>query len=128
MQDHIAQRWRKPVRPLAVTDEPTKITVVNGRETQEVSTRLRPEDVDRIRLGYVCIHCWEPHESPFPENCSLCQYPMRDEQQKEFERCFGGTQRDPRAVRIEEGLDRVDDTHERRFHKTKTGIIVPRIL
>lgn len=125
-EDRVVQRWRKPVKPLAVTEEPTVITTELGRETQEIRTRFRPEDIERFRTGYCCLRCWEPHETPFPEACALCSYPMRSEQAAEFSRLFKGQERDPQAVRIEQGLDRVDDTHERRFHETKTGIIVPR--
>lgn len=123
--DQIVRRWRKPVIPLSVTDEPTVINVDLGRETQEIRTRFTPADIERFRTGYCCLRCWEPHETPFPENCALCTYPMRSEQAEEFHRLFQGVERDKRAVNIEQGLDRVDDTHERRFHETKTGIIVP---
>lgn len=126
--NRITRRWAKPVIPLAVTDEPTRATVVNGREVLEVSARFRPDDIERFRLGYVCMNCFEPHETPFPENCSLCGYQMRDKQPAEFERCFKGVERDPRAQRIQEGLDRVDDTHERSFYVVKNGIVVPRTV
>lgn len=125
-EDGITRRWAKPVIPLALEDVPSRATVLNGREVLEVKARFTPDDIERFRLGYVCMNCFEPHESPFPEKCSLCGYAMRDEQPMEFQRAFRGVERDPRAVRIEQELDRVDDTHERRFHTTKTGIIVPR--
>ena len=127
-EDRITARWRKPVIPLAVTDEPTRYTILNDREVLEISARFSKEDIERFRLGYCCINCWEPHESPFPEKCSLCSFPMKAKQMDVFLETFRGLQRDPRAVRIEEGLDRVDDTHERRFNKSKSGIIVPRPL
>lgn len=125
-EDYVNARWRKPVRPMAVEDLTTTATVINGRETLEVKARFTPEDIERFRLGYVCINCFEPHETPLPENCSLCGYAMRDQQPAEFERAFMGVERDPRAVRIEQELDRLDDKHERNFHITKSGIVVPR--
>lgn len=128
MSDEIVQRWRKPALPLAVEDQYTHTTIINGREVLEVKTRWKPEDIERFRLGYVCMNCIEPHEQPFPEKCSLCNYPMRDKQPAEFERAFKGVERDPRAKRIEEGLDRVDETHERNFYVVKNGIVIPRNL
>lgn len=127
-EDKLIERWRKPVRPLAITEAPTVITTELGRETQEVKTRFRPEDIERFRTGYCCLRCWEPHETPWPERCAVCRYPIRKEQAAEFARLFKGEERDPRAVRIEEGLDRVDDTHERRFYETKSGIVIPRAI
>lgn len=111
---------------MAVENAVTTATVINGRETLEVKARFKPEDIERFRLGYVCINCFEPHEQPFPERCSLCKYPMKDKQPQEFQRAFKGVERDPRAKRIEEGLDRVDATHERNFYINNSGIVVPR--
>ena len=119
------ERWRQPVRMIAVRDEPNVVDLATGRPTQGVSARLHPKDVDRIRNGYVCINCMEPHETPFPDNCTVCTYPMREMQPDAFGLQYGGVERDLKAQRIREGLDRVDDTHERRFHETKSGIIVP---
>lgn len=124
----ITRRWAKPVVPLHISAEDTHYTIVNGRETLEISGRFSKDDIERFRLGYCCINCWEPHESPMPERCSLCSFKMRKHQRAVFNETFAGVQRDPRAVRIEEGLDRVDDTHERRFYETNSGIIVPRTL
>jgi len=97
-----------------------------GRATLDYAARFSQEDIERIRLGYVCINCWEPHESPFPEACALCGFPMREEQSAAFQEKFKGVERDPRSVLIERELDALDDRHERRFHTTKAGIVVPK--
>ncbi len=122
----MSDRWRNPVKPMAVDDDPEGVDFTAGRPTQGIRYRLHPDDVARIKLGYVCLNCHEPHEVPFPPNCSVCSYPMQAQQQEDFARAFGGIERDRRAIAIEQGLDRVDDTHERRFHQTKTGIVIPR--
>lgn len=125
MPDEITQRWRKPVKPLAVDDTWDWASAELGRPTLDYKIRFSEEDTERIRLGYVCIQCWEPHETPMPEKCALCGYAIRERQSAEFSQKFEGVERDPRAELIQKGLDRVDDTHERRFHTTKTGIVVP---
>lgn len=127
-ESEIRRRWSTPVRPLAVKDTYDYATADLGRATLDYAMRLSPDDKERVRLGYVCIKCWEPHDMPFPEACSLCGFPMRDEQPAEFQRVFKGVERDPRASLIEKELDRVDDTHERNFYETKSGIVVPRYL
>lgn len=119
------ERWRKPVRPLAIKDEEGWASAELGRATLDYSLRLSADDTERVRLGYVCIRCLEPHPDSFPENCSVCKYPMRGHQTQDYERLYKGTERDPRAQTIREGLERVDDTHERNFHVHKPGIIVP---
>ena len=125
-EDRIVQRWRKPVRPMAVKDNYDWASADLGRETMDYSARFSPDDTERIRLGYVCIRCWEPHETPMPESCALCGFPIREEQAAEFHQKFQGEERDPRAVLIEKELDRVDDKHERNYHVTKTGIVIPK--
>lgn len=124
-EDHVTQRWRKPPKVLAIEDDLSRVDYVAGRPTASIRMRLHPDDVERLRLGRLCF-CGEPHEEPFPEKCIVCGYPSRERQRQDFEEAYGGVERDRRAVTIEQGLDRVDDTHERRFHKTKTGIIVPK--
>lgn len=126
-EDRITQRWRKPPTVMAVDDDLSRVDYVTGRPTSSIKMRYHPDDVERLKLGYLCF-CGEPQETPFPEKCGLCGYPMRERQRADFQEAFKGEERDPRAVRIEEGLDRVDDTHERRFHVTKSGIVIPRSI
>ena len=127
-EDKVTQRWRAPVTALAVKDTPDFATADLGRATLDYEARFSPDQIDRFRLGYACLECWEPHESPFPEACSLCGYEIRARQGGDFARKFKGVERDPRAVLIEKELDALDDKHERRFHTTKTGLVVPRSI
>lgn len=122
----MSERWREPVIPLAVRDDTSTITMDTGRPTYELEMRFKASDINRFRLGYVCLNCLEPHEHPFPVACELCSYPMRERQPTDFLEKFKGLERDPKAVQIEEGLDRVDDTHERNFYESTHGILVPK--
>ncbi len=124
--NEIVQRWRRPVTSLAVADTHEWATADLGRPTLDYKARFPPEQIDRFRFGYVCIECWEPHETPYPDKCALCGYLMRERQAADFARKFEGDERDPRAELLERELDRVDDTHERNFHVTKSGIVVPK--
>lgn len=127
-EDRLHERWREPVIPLAIRDDYDTISLDAGRPTLDVQMRFKPSDIERIRLGYVCIDCLEPHEHAFPESCGLCGFPMREFQREDFDRKFKGLERDPRAVTIEAGLNRVDDNHERNFYELKNGIVVPRTV
>jgi hypothetical protein len=124
--DQIVQRWRKPVTPLAVADTVEWANADLGRATLDYRARFTPEQIERFRLGYVCLTCWEPHESPFPERCAVCGYQMRARQGDDFAAKFQGVERDPRSELIERELDKLDDKHERNFYETKSGIVVPR--
>ena len=59
------------------------------------STTSRPtssseDDVERVRLGYVCIICLEPHEQHHPAHCQVCPFPMRAIQDEVFEEMYEG--------------------------------------
>lgn len=111
---------------LSVEDTVNYATAELGRPTLDYKARFDPESIERFRLGYVCLACMEPHESPFPERCSLCGYEMQERQLHDFSAKYQGTERDPRAALIERELDRVDDVHERRFYETNSGIVIPK--
>lgn len=116
--------WRKPSIPIAVEDGQFATSEV-GRDTLDYKARFTEDEIGRRKDGYVCIQCWEPHERPFPDHCSLCGFPMARMQRQVFEAQFQGGERARWVERIEEELEKLEDTHERNFHTTKTGIIVP---
>ena len=123
-ESEVRRRWRKPVTVLAVDDTWDYATSDLGRSTLDYKARFDPASIDRFRLGYVCIECMEPHETPFPEHCVLCGYEMRARQGDDFARKFEGVERDPRAKLIERELDALDDRHERNYYTTNSGIVV----
>jgi hypothetical protein len=75
------ERWRSPVIPLAVEQQPDQgIWLPDGRVQGGVSLILSLADIERIRAGYVCAKCFEPHEQAWPERCEACGAPIRDGQ------------------------------------------------
>lgn len=122
----MTQRWRKPVKALSVSDTHEWASAELGRAALDYQARFSQSDIERFRLGYACIRCWEPQESAFPYNCALCGYQMKADQPAEFHQKFQGIQRDPRATLIRSELDKLDDKHERNFYENKNGIVIPR--
>jgi hypothetical protein len=94
----LAERWREPVRPLKVEQLNQALWLPDGRVHGEVQLTLRHDDVMRMRQGYVCAKCLEPHERPWPERCQACGAPMRSEQAAYFEHEFGGLE--PTSTRL----------------------------
>lgn len=73
------ERWRAPVIPLGIEPQADQgIWLPDGRVQGGVSLILSADDVERIRTGYVCAKCFEPHEQAWPERCQLCGAPMRE--------------------------------------------------
>jgi DNA-directed RNA polymerase subunit RPC12/RpoP len=79
------ERWRRPVVPLGVEHQPTQVIYLpDGRRLGDVVFVLSEEDRERLRLGYVCIKCFEPFEHAWPERCPVCGAPIRTKQAEFF--------------------------------------------
>lgn len=110
--------WRDGVKIEAVIEDPTEIVHVGGRWMNDVKVAIAPEQVERIRQGYVCIQCLEPQETPMPAECSAfwCKYPMKAQQLTEYEKRFQGEIRAGASTTIREDFDRLEDESKRRKH------------
>jgi len=86
----VSERWRVPVVPLAIDQVEQGLWLPDGRVQGEVQLTLRASDIERMRTGYVCVKCLEPHENAWPVRCQVCGAPMRSEQAAYFAREFGG--------------------------------------
>lgn len=81
----MAERWRKPVVPIAIEPHEKEILVLpDGRSHRQAMLALVPEDIDRLRAGFVCLKCFEPFEQAWPERCHVCGAPVRREQARFF--------------------------------------------
>ena len=118
----------KGIRIIEAKDDPTLLTRETGSVRNNVLLTLHPEDVERVRLGFVCIKCLEPQREAFPEKCSLCNFPIRAEQSDYFRRFYEGETRVGPSTNMNEELDRLDDWHERRLHVPGAQILIPRSL
>jgi len=86
---HLTPRWAKPVIPIGV-EEAGKV-LRHGGHLYNIPCYILDEDgVERVRLGYVCLMCLEPHEQPYPEKCNVCPFPMRELQDEVFRVMYGG--------------------------------------
>jgi hypothetical protein len=70
---------------------------------------LKPDDVERARLGYLCLKCLEPFEQAWPERCPVCGAPIRREQAAYFAREFGGVLQLGPSTTLEEELARLKE-------------------
>lgn len=78
------ERWRKGIQNSVVEEEGSEVWRIGDRYVRGVNWTLTPDDIYRLREGRLCINCMEPQETPFPERCALCQYPIRDDQIRRF--------------------------------------------
>ena len=66
----------------------------DGREPRSAArVGFSEEDVGRMRSGYVCAQCFEDLDTPYPDECPVCKFAMRDDQARLFaERFQAGTE------------------------------------
>ena len=84
------ERWRRGMTAVAVEDHHERRVIVGDRVFQDADVTFTEEQYARMVHGYVCCRCYEPHDHPFPEECSLCGFPIRSEQARSMEHEFEG--------------------------------------
>jgi hypothetical protein len=121
--------WHQRTPYAGVKTDPSEIVVQNGRVTQGVNRTYTREAFEELRVGRRCIMCDEPQiKEAFPKECSLCRFPMKNEQLNYLAKMDQGEEHVGTTINFSEELDRMDDEIERdkwAEHPT-SGIIVPR--
>ena len=115
----MAERWRRPIIPLAIDQLHQGIWLPDGRVQGEVQLTLRQEDIERMRAGYVCVKCLEPHETSWPVHCQVCGAPMRSEQAAYFAREFGGEIAMPGRPGWDEELDGLEERRRKEDERAR---------
>jgi hypothetical protein len=82
----------RPAIPVIAAEDPHRVRVDTrtGTRYQELELAYTEYDIGRIREGYCCIECGEAQTRAFPFACSVCAFPMRTEQSRQFGEQFAG--------------------------------------
>jgi len=116
----LAERWRKPVIPLAIEEaNPQGIWLPDGRVQGDVTLILEESDVDRMRSGYACAKCLEPFEHSWPERCNVCGAPIRKEQAAYFAREYGGDERLGSRLSLSEELGMLEERRRKQEEQNR---------
>lgn len=122
----MSERWRKPVKILELIPNPGETMRIGSRIYAGTEFLLESEeDFERVRLGYVCMQCMEPHQEAFPEHCAVCKFPMRAEQSDRLSRAYQGSKWVGSRMTLEDELARLAEDNERRKHNPKSRIVLP---
>lgn len=116
---------KAPVKALAVEEMDAVIIKENGEVHQALEWTFSPEDVGRIRAGYVCVQCFEPHEEAYPVRCSVCKFPMKERQAEVFAAYFVGNKRLGPEVSDEDLLEELAEWGQREDMKKRDEILRP---
>lgn len=99
----------------------------DGRVFQRTVWGLTEEQVERIRQGYTCVKCLEDYDSPFPDECKVCHFPMREHQTEEFAKDFRGEIAFGPSTTLDEERGIMNEMRERDAYDRarKLGIALP---
>lgn len=116
----VAQPTGRPVIPTFV-DEAAGLVLIreDGQVRGAIEIGLNEDDINRIRAGYICAKCYEDLDTPFPDECPVCHFPMAEKQSELFAKRFQGdrwvgpqtTDDEERAIMME--------MRERRYREEK---------
>ncbi len=124
----MTERWRKPVRIDSI--QPSgDVVLIGDRLVQEEEVILAdPQDLVRMRQGYVCPNCFEPFETPYPERCVVCGLNVRQAASQFLEQHYQGeTFLGPRESYDDE-IASMQERSERKKHNKRSSIVLPREL
>lgn len=123
----MTERWRRPLIPVRVEHDTEAYDVKpNGEVMRAINWTLRKEDIERIRLGYACLNCLEPFETPRRlGTCPVCQYNLDGTLYDLEQNDRGGVHVGP-ATTLQEEQERVAEESERRRFRKDAHILVPR--
>lgn len=122
----VRERWATPVNMTVDRIEERGHVLQIGEFRFEIPLYiLTREDTERVRLGYVCIRCLEPHEQPYPERCLNCGFPIRDVQDVVFEKFYIGEVDIGPQTTVEEELEIATDLLRRKRYVAGSQILLP---
>lgn len=111
-----AKVGRVPVFRAVLRDDTSSVwTDGTDRLQKNVLVTLDPESFRAIQAGHLCLRCYEPQDSAFPEMCSMCGYPMRERQIMDVSVEFKGSDHIGPGPAVTDWMDR----QERKAHAKK---------
>lgn len=74
-------RQRPPLRIEAIEPDGENILIRHdGTHRAAARVIIHEDDIPAVMAGYYCANCLEPQGEPFPKECWLCGFEMRDKQ------------------------------------------------
>lgn len=98
---------------------------IGDREYRDYELIIPREKWERIRQGYECIQCGEPHEEAFPKSCAVCGT-TADQQRDRIPMEFGGETFVGSHQTLHDELEELADRNARNKFNKQSSIILPR--
>lgn len=131
-----AKSTGRPVR-LIITEEPGEMLYYDDGRPPQIAATVAfedPDDMGRMRAGYICAQCFEDLDVPFPDHCPVCGFAMRDDQAEYIAKRFVGdvwvgpqtSIEDEKAIMLEMRERAYRERDKNDILVAKPQIIVPR--
>lgn len=106
---------RLPVFRALLRDDPESVWQdgQTDRLQRNVIAAVDPETMSAMRSGHMCLRCYEPSPQSFPEECSLCGYPMRERQIMDIAMEFRGNEHVGPAMPFNEFIAQQEERMEK---------------
>jgi hypothetical protein len=125
----LADMSGRAVIPQGSDIDPESVTIMpDGRAFSRTVFGLTDEQVEKIRQGYICVKCLEEYTSPFPDECSVCRFPMRERQGEEFAKDYRGEVRFGPSTTLDEERGIMNEMREQatRERALRLGLSIPK--
>jgi hypothetical protein len=115
-----------------IDEDPDYIEQRNGVLSRGLRFTYCDEDIEMIQQGYKCIDCGEvmrDEDGPFPQQCFVCGFPMRDRQTEQFATMFAGWRPMGPQTDWDEEMDRMERERYERLRAEglrSKGVYLPR--
>lgn len=125
---HFSRGTGEPIKADYIEALPDHLTTDGQRIFQGVNFSFSKEIVERMRAGYICCKCFEALDAPFPDNCPVCKFPMRDRQTEALSRDYLGEIRMGPSTTLDEEREIMNEMREMEREQTlrRLGITIPK--
>lgn len=124
-----AERWREPVEIVSIESSTGTVRFGNDSRLQRDYEVIVTEGTyDRMKAGYMCAQCYEPFEQPFPEQCGVCNFRVRDLQPKQLNDTYLGETWVGSTQTLDDELAELAEKNERAKRAAQVGssqIVLP---
>jgi len=95
----------------------------DGRIVPAMVAIIDENDFPMLRQGYACAQCLTKVSIAYPENCPVCNFPIRDHQTEYIERMYQGNVKTGPSTTLEDEKLRMQEMRQREAQRL--GIWTP---
>ena len=126
----VARPTGRRVEIQAVEPRGDVIVYEDGRIREDTPIGVSEETLGRMKAGYICAHCYEDLDTPFPDRCPVCGFEMARKQAEYIANRYIGTTWVGPTTSIEDEKALMMEMRERALRNRNDDILIakPQII